>query len=69
MDNTFVPLRSPVGSLMRQIESRMRAREALEMSATLTESARATNNPHLRRKAAEHLLEFDREAEALQLGE
>lgn len=62
-DTTFVPLASPVGSLMEQIERRMRARQALEASAILTTS----DNPVLRKKAIEQIAVFEREATLLQL--
>lgn len=62
-ETTFVPLASPVGSLMAQIERRMRAAKALSDSAVLTTS----DNPALRRKALEHIATFEREAERIQL--
>lgn len=68
MDN-WQHISSPVGGLMAQVERRMKAQQALEASAILSETARATGNPHLTRLAAEQLIEFDREAERLQLGE
>ncbi len=66
MDN-WQPLASPVAGLMAQVEQRMKAREALEASAVLTETARATGNASLRRMAAQQMAHFERLAEAQQL--
>lgn len=62
-DSTFVPLSVPDGSILAQIERRMRAAKALSDSAILGTS----ENPVLRRKAIERIAEFEREAEQLQL--
>lgn len=55
--------------VMAGIKARMNAQRALQNSAILIETARATDNDHLHRQAAEQLVQFDIEAERQQLGE
>lgn len=69
MDNTFVPLRSPVGSLMQKIQQRMEAQEALEAADKAIEARRGTGSIKHAEHAVRHLKTYERLAEARQLGE
>jgi len=67
MDNddktsTFVPLSSPVGSVM----ARIRAQAALKDSDAIREVARATGNDTLNKHAAKRLADYERYAEESQ---
>jgi hypothetical protein len=58
----FVPLSSPVASVMASI----RSRAALKDHDTIRETARATDNPSLHKYAAKKLIAFDKHAEESQ---
>lgn len=64
MDN-WKHIGSPVMGVLQQVEKRMAANKALEASAILMKS----DNPLLRIRGCEQLVEFDRLAEQQQLGE
>lgn len=61
-DETFVPLSSPVGSLMAKIK----AQAALKDSDALRETARVSGNEHLHKHAAKRLTDYERYAEESQ---
>jgi hypothetical protein len=61
-DDAFVPLSSPVGSLMAKI----RAQAALKDADVLRETARVSGNEHLHKHAAKRLLDFEKHAEESQ---
>jgi hypothetical protein len=60
--STFVPLRSPVASLMASLA----ASRAIKDSDQLRETARATGNDALNLYAAKRLADFERHAEESQ---
>lgn len=61
-DDTFVPLRSPVASLMAGLA----ASRAIKDADQLREAARASDNTALRMHAAKRMVEFDKHAEESQ---
>lgn len=60
--DTFVPVSSPVGSIM----ARLKAATALKNSDVLRETARATGNGPLMSQSAKCLLDYERHAEESQ---